>query len=93
MKVYVVRHGQTELNKQKLITGNMEDTLTPLGQEQAQATTLLLPTTLKRIYCSSLERTKQTAKILNEKLQLPITFHNELKEVNFGVLNGTPYLD
>ena len=93
MKVYVVRHGQTELNKKGLINGFLDDALTPEGEEQARATALLLPDTIKRIYSSSLGRARETAKILNEKLGVPITFHDELKEVNFGVLNGTPFLE
>ena len=44
------------------------------------------------MYASSLQRAMQTAEILNEKLNLPLTFHDELQEVNFGVFNGTPYL-
>ena len=92
MKVSVVRHGQTELNKKGFINGNLEDALTPEGEEQAHAAARILPNTIKRIYSSSLNRARQTAQILNENLQLPLTFHDELKEVNFGILNGTPYL-
>jgi broad specificity phosphatase PhoE len=92
MKVYVVRHGATELNKKGIINGHIDDDLTPEGVEQAKELTLLLPNTIKHIYSSSLGRAKQTAEIINEKLKVPITFHDELKEVNFGVLNGTPFL-
>jgi broad specificity phosphatase PhoE len=35
----------------------------------------------------------QTAQFLNAELQVPITYHDELKEVTFGMLNGTDYLD
>jgi probable phosphoglycerate mutase len=93
MKIYVVRHGRTVLNQKGLITGDLEDALTKEGEDQARATALLLPSTFKHLYSSSLERAKQTARIINEKLDLPVTFHDELKEVNFGVLNGMPYLD
>ena len=31
MKIYIIRHGQTVLNSQSLITGNLEDELTPKG--------------------------------------------------------------
>ena len=86
MKVSVVRHGQTELNKKGFINGNLEDALTPEGEEQAHAAARILPNTIKRIYSSSLNRARQTAQILNENLQLPLTFHDELKEVNFGIL-------
>ncbi len=93
MKIYVVRHGQTELNAKGLITGGLEDKLTPKGEEQARAAVAELPHTIKRIYSSSLNRARQTANIINEALQLPISYHDELQEVNFGDLNGTPYLE
>ncbi len=92
MKIYVIRHGQTEFNVKNLINGGQLDTLTVQGREQAKMAVSLLPKTTKHIYCSSLLRAKQTAEILNEDLQLPITFHDELREVDFGVLSGTPYL-
>ena len=93
MKVTVVRHGRTELNTQGLINGWLDDALTPEGEAQVRAMVPLLPKTLKRMYVSSLARTRQTAAIINETLHVPIVTCEELKEVNFGVLNGTPYLD
>ena len=93
MKIYVVRHGLTELNKKNLINGNLHDALAPEGVEQARAIALTMPKTIKHIYSSSLERAKQTAEIINEQLHSVLTFHDELKEVNFGDLNGTPFLD
>lgn len=93
MKVYVIRHGQTELNKKGIINGHKDDPLAPEGIEQAKMAAPLLPKSIKHIYVSSLERAKQTAGLLNEVLGVPMTFHDELREVNFGVLNGTPFLD
>lgn len=93
MKIFVIRHGQTELNKKGIINGHIDDPLSPEGIEQAKAAAPFLPKTIKHIYSSSLGRAKQTAEILNEALGVPLTFHDELKEVNFGILNGTPFLD
>ena len=81
------------MNKKGIINGQTDDTLTPEGIDQAKNAAPFLPKTIKHIYSSSLERAKQTAKILNETLKVLLTFHDELKEVNFGVLNGTPFLD
>ncbi len=93
MKIFVIRHGQTELNAKNLITGHIDDVLTPKGINQAKNAVQFLPKTIKRIYSSSLKRAKQIAEIINQELKAPLTFHDELKEVNFGVLGGTPYLD
>lgn len=92
MKIYAIRHGLTDLNIKGIINGgDTPDFLVPEGEEQAGIIAAELPATIKRIYCSSLERARRTAEIINEKLNLPITFHDELKEVNLGILNGTPY--
>ena len=91
-KIYVIRHGLTEMNKKGFINGAFDDTLLPEGEEQARASIPLLPQTIKRIYCSSLLRTRQTAAIINDALHLPISFHKELQEVDFGSTNGTPFL-
>ncbi len=92
MKIYVIRHGHTELNKKGIINSPLEE-LTEEGIDQAKIAISLLPKTIKHIYCSSLIRTKQTAEILNKALNVPITFHEELREVDFGVLTGTPFLE
>jgi len=93
MKIYVIRHGQTELNVKGLINGQIGDALTPEGVKQAETAAKSLPKTIKHLYVSPLNRAKQTAEILNAELNVPVTFHDELKEVNFGELQGTPYLD
>ena len=93
MKIYVIRHGQTELNKANLINGFIDSTLTQEGLEQARLAALGLPESIKRIYSSSLMRARQTTEILNKELGLTVTFHDELKEVNFGDLEGTAFLD
>ncbi len=87
MKIYTVMHGHTELNKKKIINTPQE------GIEQAKLASLLLPKTIKTTYSSPFIRTKQTAEILNKSLNVPITFHEELQEVNFGVLTGTSFLE
>ncbi len=93
MRIYAIRHGLTELNKKGIINGHIPDKLAPEGREQAELASKNLPHTIKHIYSSPLTRAKQTAEILNAKLQVPITYHEELEEVNFGRLEWTPFLD
>ncbi len=93
MEIFVIRHGQTELNKKGLINGYLDNPLALEGIEQARNAALTLPKNIKHIYSSSLARARQTAEILNEVLDVPLTLHDELKEVNFGILEGTPFLD
>jgi broad specificity phosphatase PhoE len=92
MKIYAIRHGQTKLNVKNIINGGIDDELTDEGIKQAEAAATSLPPSLKYMYVSSLGRAKQTADILNAKLGLPITYSDDLREVDFGDLNGTPFL-
>lgn len=88
-----MRHGQTELNVRGLLNGSLDDELTETGRKQASEARKALPATLKMIYSSTLRRAKQTAEIINDELQLPVIYTDDLQEVNFGVLNGTPFVD
>lgn len=92
MKIYAIRHGQTKLNVQKIINGGIDDELTDEGIKQAEDAAKLLPKSIKRMYVSSLGRAKQTAEILNADLNLPIMHSDDLREVDFGELNGKPFL-
>ena len=92
MKIYAIRHGQTKLNVQGIINGGLDDELTDEGVKQAEAAAHLLPRSIKHMYVSSLGRAKQTAAILNAERALPISYSDDLREVDFGELNGTPFL-
>jgi broad specificity phosphatase PhoE len=92
MKIYAIRHGQTKLNVQGIINSGIDDELTSEGIKQAEIAAQSLPKTIKHMYVSSLGRARQTANILNAHLGLPITYSDDLREVDFGDLNGTPFL-
>jgi len=91
MKIFVIRHGKTELNEKHLINGHLEDTLIPEGIAQVEAVASSVPKSIKHIYSSSSLRAEQTAKILSKSLDAKITLHDELKEVSFGTLEGTDW--
>ena len=46
---------------------------------------------IDRIICSDLVRAKQTAKIINKVLKLPIIYISDLREFNAGVVSGMRY--
>ena len=60
MKIFVVRHGATELNKKGLVNGWIDEPLCAEGVQQAQALRNELPDGIKAIYSSTLLRAKQT---------------------------------
>lgn len=93
MKVYVIRHGLTPLNKKRILNAQLDESLAPEGVKQAEAAAKLMPDSVKHIYTSSLTRTRQTADILNSKLNLPLSAYDELREIHMGSLAGLSWDD
>lgn len=86
MKIYVIRHGETDVNIQNRINSLNDDDLNENGIKQAKD----LRNELKNIdydfiISSPLKRTKHTAELLNVK-QLPIYFDKRLLERDAGKL-------
>lgn len=89
MKINFVRHGQSEHNKIGVINGQiMNGSLTNEGIEQAYKTLVEISDNYTEIYSSDLLRAKQTAEILNKKLNLPIIYDIRLRERSFGSIEG-----
>lgn len=93
MKIYVIRHGLTELNKKKIVNGQIDEPLAPEGIEQAKTAIALLPKSIKHIYTSPLKRAHHTAQIINIKLACPISIQAELTEIHMGSLAGKSWAD
>ena len=90
-KLILVRHGQTEMNVQKLYFGKLDPPLNDLGISQAyQAKEKLLDIDYHIIYSSPLERAKQTAEICNY-LDKDINYNSKLEEINFGIFEGLTF--
>ena len=89
MKLYVIRHGESESNREKLWTGWANPPLTERGKEEARlAGKLISGISFDRIFSSDLERAVQTAKCaidgcVPEELEV-------LREINVGTLEGKP---
>ena len=88
MKIFAIRHGQTKLNKQKRVNGQIDEPLISEGIKQAKQAVSLIPDSTKYIYSSPLKRTVQTAQILNAKLNLPLIFDEGIAEIHMGSLAG-----
>lgn len=85
MKIYVIRHGLTELNKKKKVNGEIDEPLASEGIEQAHEAVNILPKTIKHIYSSPMLRARQTAEIISSKLNLPkSSWPEELREIQMG---------
>jgi len=93
MKLYFVRHGQTEYNITTRLTGQTDIPLTEEGIRQAEASVNEMPSGISEIYSSDLIRCKQTAHILNRDLHVPVTYDARLRERDFGSYSGTHWGD
>ncbi|WP_267200827.1 histidine phosphatase family protein [Limosilactobacillus kribbianus] len=91
-ELYIVRHGQTIANRAGLKQGTINDDRTLLsaeGLEQAQDLAAVFhPLNLTALYQSPLRRTVQTARILNQKLNLPVITDQRLLEISYGDWDG-----
>lgn len=86
---YYLRHGQTDWNLSGRFQGQTNIPLNATGIAQANAAkTMLAPLDISRIYCSPLDRARQTADIANEVLQLDVQEIPDLRMCNFGELEG-----
>ena len=98
LKLYIVRHGETEWNVIKRFQGQLNTPLTEKGMEKLRETGKNLENVMfEEIYTSELERTVNSAEIIlnenrgykNKKMELKKLA--ELNEVYFGVWQGLKY--
>ncbi len=91
-KLYLVRHGETDINRQWKIQGRSIDApLNATGEAQAEALTAFFKTRpVDVVIASSLQRTHQTATPVAEMKGLAIRPYKELDEMDFGDLEGLP---
>lgn len=89
MKLYLVRHGQTDWNLAGKAQGWADNPLNATGIAQAEALREKLKSyDFDICYCSPLIRAVQTAKIaIGDRVK--IIYDKDLKERNFGDLEGT----
>lgn len=87
MKIYVVRHGITQLNKKKIVNGEIDEPLASEGLDQAKALIPLIPASVIHIYSSPLIRARQTAEIFSSTKR-SFSLHKELTEIRMGILAG-----
>lgn len=95
MELYLLRHGQTEENLQHILQGQMAGHLTPEGREQARAMGQQIAASGTAIDCiitSDLQRAVDSARLINASLHLPVYEEPLLRERDFGIHTGHPYV-
>ncbi len=92
MKIYMIRHGETDWNRNKRFQGQVDVPLNEYGRELARLTRANMPiVAYDRVYCSPLVRATETAEILLEgRFPLDqIRKDRRIIEMNFGAFEGS----
>jgi len=94
MKIYLIRHGETDWNVEGRITGEKDIPLNELGQKQAQtAADILKDKDIKKIFSSPVLRCFATAEIISKAVNCPIVKDKRWREIDFGNWAGKIYHD
>lgn len=85
LRVFLIRHGQTDWNVERRIMGEEPIGLNSTGeQEAASAQGHLAKLEIDALYTSPILRARQTADILLQERSVKITEDTRLKEVGYG---------
>lgn len=87
--IYLVRHGQTDWNRDRICMGQADIPLNDLGHEQARrAAERLQNLQITAIYSSDLTRTVETARPLADALRLSVATDSAFRELDYGDWQG-----
>lgn len=89
MKLYIVRHGETDWNKQRKIQGQADICLNDFGRHLAEETAKgLADVHFDLCFTSPLSRAKETAQIILRGRNIRIIDEPRLEEMSFGEYEG-----
>ena len=87
--LYLVRHGETEWNRQRRLQGRMDSRLTEQGREHARRNgELLAREAVEHLWVSPLGRTRETAALILAQCKVPATYDDRLMERHCGAWEG-----
>jgi len=97
-ELILIRHGETDYNKQKLVQGLMDNPLNLEGKKQAEETARKLKNfnlQFDKIISSPLVRAQMTAQIIKDNLDIgnEIIIEPGFIERDFGIYEGLPVLE
>ena len=93
--ILMVRHGESEANRNKVFAGNLDADLQHRGEKQAEKTAEFIEKTYKvdKIYASDLKRAFKTGKAIADRLAMDIFPDCRLREINAGEWEGETFDD
>lgn len=92
-KLILVRHGESEGNRERRFTQTPDVALTDLGHEQALETGAFIARTFRvtRVVASPFRRAQQTAERIAAQVGLAVDIEPDVRERDFGAFAGRPY--
>jgi 2,3-bisphosphoglycerate-dependent phosphoglycerate mutase len=92
-RLILVRHGESEGNRDRTFTQHSEVSLTAFGHEQARKAGQRIAARYQpaRVVASPYARARQTAEAIAGVLGLAVEIEPALREQSFGVFAGQPY--
>lgn len=90
MRIFFIRHGETTGDVEDRYGGAYDDALSLLGEKQAiQLAEELEDSGIETIFCSPLQRARQTARILSVRVGCSVIVMDDLRERDqYGPLTG-----
>ena len=89
MKLYLIRHGETEWNVKRRFQGRSDIPLNEEGRRLARITAqALVGVPFSRIYTSPLKRAYETAMIIKGERDIPVIEEPRIIEISFGEYEG-----
>ncbi len=89
MKLYVIRHGETDCNKENKYNCRYDEDINERGIEQAkQASEIVKTLDIDLIICSPMKRTRHTMELINVN-HVPVIYDERLIERDGGKLTLT----
>jgi len=89
MKLYIIRHGETDWNVKRRFQGRSDIPLNEEGRRLARLTAeALKEVPFSRIYTSPLKRAYETAMIIKGDRDIPVIEEPEIIEISFGEYEG-----
>jgi broad specificity phosphatase PhoE len=90
MEIFIARHGQTNLNKEKRLAGNTNlAQLNTKGREHAKKLAeFLADKKIEEIFSSPLNRARDTATPISDKINKKVKINKNLREFDFGIMDG-----
>jgi broad specificity phosphatase PhoE len=94
MRLYLVRHGQTDWNVQKRAQGHTDRPLDETGLQQAkQVGKAFLELPVERVLTSDLQRAHQTAHEIARRKKIELEVMPDLRERGFGQWEGQNFAE